>query len=74
MKTLEITEIILLVSMVVLAIVTVEAKKLRRSVIYMGRLFTAVLICIPARRRAGCGHCRSIYRLYHLGGAVLDCA
>ncbi len=36
MKTLEITEIILLVSMVVLAIVTVEAKKLRRSVIYMG--------------------------------------
>ena len=36
MKTIDIAEIILLVSLVALAIVTVEAKKLRRSVIYMG--------------------------------------
>lgn len=36
MKTIDITEIILLISLVALAIVTVEARKLRRAVIYMG--------------------------------------
>ena len=36
MTLINIAEIILLVSLVALAIVTVEAKKLRRSVIYMG--------------------------------------
>jgi len=36
MKIIDITEIILLVSLIALAIITVEAKKLRRAVIYMG--------------------------------------